>query len=72
MKSCSLPAPRMKPGTSRPPEIMSIIASSSASRSGLPTIGVGLPSNTILTRLVAFASTDASTFITAPIQKGVP
>jgi len=69
--NCSLPAPRTHPGTSRPPEITSIMASSSANRRGFPN-GSGLPNRMILTFLVIRARIDASTSITEPMQKGVP
>src|SRR5215831_4547723 len=64
LNSDSLPDPRTQPGTSRPPEIMSISASSSANRKGSAT-GRGLPSSTILTRLVIRARMAASTSIKA-------
>ena len=46
-ETLSRPVPRTQPGTSRPREIMSIIASSSASQSGSSQIGRMLPISTI-------------------------
>ncbi len=70
MASDSTPPPRTKPDTSRPFEIMSIIASSSASRTGFSAIGSGLPSKTIFTRLVIAASIDAMMLHLACMQNG--
>ena len=49
---------------------MSIIASSSASRTGLSARGSGLPSSTIFTRLVMAARIDANTLHLACMQNG--
>ena len=49
---------------------MSIIASSSASRTGLSASGSGLPSSTIFTRLVVAARIDAKTLHLACMQNG--
>ena len=49
---------------------MSIIASSSASRTGLSASGSGLPSSTIFTRLVMAARIDAKTLHLACMQNG--
>jgi len=70
LASCSHPAPRTQPVTRRPPEIMSMVASSSARRSGSAT-GNGLPISEIFTRLVMRARIAASTSITAPRVKGL-
>ncbi len=49
---------------------MSIIAVSSASWTGLSQVGSGLPSWTILTRLVRAATTDDITVMRACMQNG--
>jgi hypothetical protein len=49
---------------------MSIIASSSASRTGLSESGSGLPSSTIFTRFVAAARIDAKMLHFACMQNG--
>jgi hypothetical protein len=48
---------------------MSIIASSSASRTGLSVSGSGLPSSTIFTRFVVAARIEANTLHLACMQK---
>ena len=50
----------------------SIVASSSAMRSGCLMTGSGLPMRMIFTRLVMRARIEASTFITLPMQNGLP
>ena len=68
--NCSVPAPRTIPATSRPFEIMSTMASDSATASGLSIVGSGEPSSTIFTRCVAVARMLAQTVICACMQKG--
>ena len=70
-ETLSRPVPRTQPVTSRPREIMSISASSSARKSGSSQIGRMLPSSTIFTFFVMRARIAASTFITEPMQNGV-
>ena len=50
----------------------SIVANSSAIRSGCLMTGKGLPIRRIFTRLVIRARIAASTFITLPMQNGLP
>jgi hypothetical protein len=68
--SCSWPPPRTKPETNRPFEIMSIIDSSSASRTGFSASGSGLPSSIIFAVLVAAARIEAKTLHLACMQNG--
>jgi hypothetical protein len=58
----SQPMPRTKPETRRPSVRWSSIAISSATRSGLPRIGIALPSTMIFARLVRRASAAAMMF----------
>ena len=66
----STPPPRTKPEISRPREMQSIIASSSASRKGLSTTGNGFPSMRMRLRRVIFASTVPVILIEACMQNG--
>ena len=69
MLSC--PMPRTNPHTTRPPDRMSIIATSSATRSGLSWMGSTLPRKTILPCLVREASTDPITFTDGIMHSGL-
>jgi hypothetical protein len=66
----STPPPRTTPEISRPREMQSIIASSSARRSGFSTIGSGAPSIRICTFRVIFASTAPVIVMDACMQNG--
>src|SRR5713226_8445828 len=59
-----------EPDTRRPRETMSIIASSSASRTGFSASGSGFPSSTIFTRFVVAARIDAKMLHLACMQNG--
>ena len=67
----SRPVPRTQPVTSRPFEMVSIMASSSASQRGSSQMGRMLPMRTIFARFVMRARMEASTLQALPMQKGV-
>jgi hypothetical protein len=68
--NCSCPPPRTKPETSRPFEIMSIIDSSSASRTGFSASGSGLPRRMIFASFVTAARIAAKMLHFACMQNG--
>ena len=67
----SWPRPRTKPQTTRPPERMSIIATSSATRSGLSWIGSTLPRKTIRPFRVVRARTAPITLTDGIMLRGL-
>ena len=66
----STPPPRTNPETSRPFDIRSIMASSSAMRTGSSDRGSGLPSMTSLTRSVTAASAAPMMFALVDMENG--
>ena len=65
----SLGVPRSMPATTRPPDMASIMANSSATRIGLR-IGMSAPSRAILARFTTWVRAPASTIGLGVMQKG--
>ncbi len=65
----SLGVPRSMPATTRPPDMASSMANSSATRTGFR-IGMSAPSSAILARFTAWVRAPASTIGLGVMQKG--